>query len=292
MKITALVNTSIWAQQLFQIKSLNEFTYVCLYIFDNLPNVTVCIFYFKQNQLIDLKSQIYLLDDRCKRQENELTKEKHKSENLEKELIKYQNLAKLNPLSFAKSFQLNKNKEQKEASGQLQIENEHLQRKIQLQEDEFRLTNDTLRQEITHLLKQNQLLSEKICQQNQSNSEDQTDSFVGNAQENEAEEKKQHLKEIELISTNTTSISNSQSLSYAMLKEKEQMESKVNDLKDKLLQTEETNRQLIEDAKQLIEIKTQKIALDEQVGKFNRTIVELEKQIQTHKESLERLEVS
>lgn len=240
--------------------------------------------------MLELKSQNYVLEDRCRRQEIEMSKERQRLETLEKEVNKYQNLAKLNPLAFAKSFQLNKNKDkeqrEKETVDQLQLENEHLQYKIQLQEDEFRLTNETLREEIVRLVKHNETLNLQLRLPNETNdpkeSADRVDSTMSNIQNK--------IKEIELIQRPDTLGSNSQ-LSYAVLKEKEQLESRLSEMSGKLTQMEETNRQLIEDAKELIQSKTEKIALEQEFENLKRHNHEIDKARTEQNETFQKLEV-
>jgi chromosome segregation ATPase len=238
--------------------------------------------------MLELKSQNYVLGDNCRRNELELSKEKQRYEMLEKELNKYQNLAKLNPLSFAKSFQLNKNKDkeqkERETVDQLQLENEHLQHKIQLQEDEFRLTNETLRQEISRLLKESEVLNAQLRLSHgpDQDGHDRIDSSNVRTQEK--------FKEIEMIPRPEPLNCNSQ-LSYAMLKEKEQLEVKLGDLSGKVSQLEETNRHLHQNAKDLVQLKEEKSVLEGTLDQTKKSIAELESGRKQLQENLFKVEV-
>ncbi|XP_013793140.1 GRIP1-associated protein 1-like, partial [Limulus polyphemus] len=87
-----------------------------------------------QTQLLDLRSKNYSLEETNQKQHNELGQLQHKVDDLEKELSKAQKA-------------INRSKKAKDVEQLLQ-ENESLQLKLQSQEDEFRLQNSTLMQEL------------------------------------------------------------------------------------------------------------------------------------------------
>ncbi|XP_064473885.1 GRIP1-associated protein 1-like isoform X2 [Ornithodoros turicata] len=101
-----------------------------------------------QTQLLELRSTNYNLDETCKRQQQELFTVKHHLEEHRKEL------SKLNQT-------LSRSKKAKEIE-KLLSDNGILQRKLQSQEDEFRLQNETLIQELSAVVTQNENLMKKI----------------------------------------------------------------------------------------------------------------------------------
>ena len=252
--------------------------------------------------MLELKTQNYSLDDQCRRKDQELLNRRDRCETLEKELTKYQSLAKLNPLSFAKSFQLGKGKDNKdkEAVDQLLQENENLQRKIQLQEDEFRLTNKTLREEINRLNKQNQVLSSQ-CSKSTSNA-DAIDCFQNVADSTTDNTRSKLVAQVqplelkfngenygvELIANDATGKAN-QNLSYAVLREKEQLETRVTEFSSKVTQLEQEKHKLTEISKLFSQTKT---SLEKSLGDSEKKRNELQRQFNEREETLKKIEAS
>lgn len=115
-----------------------------------------------QNQLLELKSNNYSLDEAVKRKDatiNQLTAE---TQELKKELSRVQALAKLNPLSSLKSLATRKDAKEKERISQLHSQSEQLQKKVDSQEEEFKMTYETLRGELHSLMSENQMLRDFI----------------------------------------------------------------------------------------------------------------------------------
>ncbi|RWS28038.1 GRIP1-associated protein 1-like protein [Leptotrombidium deliense] len=148
-----------------------------------------------QEQLLELKTDNYSLTDKIKKQEAEISFWKCKSDSLEKQT--------LNPLAFAKNLTTKFSKEK-----ELLQEISTLQQRIDSQETDFRVTNETLRQEISILLN-NQEKHENIESSPSANGEEPI----------------------------------TQKLSYAALAEKEELENRISSLNqrlDNLLEENET----------------------------------------------------
>lgn len=101
-----------------------------------------------QTQLLELRSTNYTLDETCKRQNQELSSLRHHLEECRKELAK----ANQTLLRSKKAKEVEK----------LLADNQVLQRKLQSQEDEFRLQNETLMQELSSVIMTNEELSKKM----------------------------------------------------------------------------------------------------------------------------------
>lgn len=90
------------------------------------------------------------MEDQNRRLNIDLVATRQRGEDLEKELNKFQNLAKLNPLSFAKNLANQRQAKNREVE-QLAAENEALQRQIDQQENAFKRSNETYMGEIARL---------------------------------------------------------------------------------------------------------------------------------------------
>ncbi|XDV49469.1 hypothetical protein PO909_018710 [Leuciscus waleckii] len=97
-------------------------------------------FHRMQAQLLELRTQNYQLSDELRKNTAELNSVRQKTSNLEKDYIKAQKA-------------LNKSKKAQEVDALLS-ENEMLQGKLHSQEDDFRLQNSTLMQELSKLCSQ------------------------------------------------------------------------------------------------------------------------------------------
>ncbi|XP_076095187.1 GRIP1-associated protein 1-like isoform X1 [Mytilus galloprovincialis] len=105
-------------------------------------------FHRMQLQLIDLRTTNYELDGKCKKLERETIALNEKNENIDRQL---QNANKA----------IQKSKKAKEVEVLLQ-ESDNLQRKLLSQEDDFRLQNQTLMQELTALVATNEVLEKEL----------------------------------------------------------------------------------------------------------------------------------
>lgn len=115
-----------------------------------------------QLQLLELRTNNYELDSKCKRQEREYFGLKEKYEECEKELQRAYKA-------------INKSKRAKDVEILIQ-ENDALQRKLQSQEDEFRLQNETLMQELSHLVASNEAFEKRLNSSNDKKEEQATTS--------------------------------------------------------------------------------------------------------------------
>nr|XP_022300217.1 GRIP1-associated protein 1-like [Crassostrea virginica] len=106
-------------------------------------------FHRMQMQLLELRTTNYELDGQCKKQDRELQSFKEKIESLDKELQKAN-----------KAIQ--KSKKAKEVELLIQ-ENDQLQRKLHSQEEEFRLQNQTLMQELSTVIAANENHEKEIA---------------------------------------------------------------------------------------------------------------------------------
>lgn len=191
---------------------------------------------------------------------------RERCEALEKDLAKYQNLAKLNPLSYAKSFQLGKGQKEKELIDSLAALNEEkdlYQKRLQNQENEFRQSNDCLRLEIVNLM--NEI---KVLKSNQSNSKvpkddlsDSSSNRCGSFNSNDSD------GEV-TFSQLTPNSQRKPKMSYAILSEKEQLESSL----------DETN-------KSLDTIRQENRALNDRVGELTKCNQSLEQKAKQLKET-------
>lgn len=153
-----------------------------------------------------------------------------KCENLEKDLSKYQNLAKLNPLAYAKTFQLNKGQQkEKELIDSLNEEKELYQKKLQIQEDEFKLTNSMLKQEIASLMDEIKVLKTTINQSKVPKEDCDNLSIRCNSNDSDGE-----------ITLQLTPNSKTK-MSYAILSEKEQLETSLDETTKSLNLIKEEN---------------------------------------------------
>lgn len=193
-----------------------------------------------QNQLLELKNNNYTLEEKCRKQSVEAMQWRERCESLEKDLSKYQNLAKLNPLSFAKSFQLNKGAKEKELIDSLNEEKDLYQRRLQNQEDEFRQSNELLRLEIVNLMNEIKVLKSqpsavKVPKDELSDSSpspNRCSSFNSNDSDGE------------VTFQLTSNGQRKPAMSYAILSEKEQLESSLDATTKSLDTIKEENRTL------------------------------------------------
>ncbi|XP_060083093.1 GRIP1-associated protein 1-like [Ylistrum balloti] len=105
-------------------------------------------FHRMQLQLIDLRTASYELEGKCKKQEREITTWVEKTDQLEKDLLKANKA-------------IHKSKKAKEVELLLQ-ENDTLQRKLESQEEDFRLQNQTLMTELSTLVSANEDLEKRM----------------------------------------------------------------------------------------------------------------------------------
>lgn len=115
-----------------------------------------------QTQLLELKTSNYSLAESNSRKDSTITLLQSRSDELERELAKMQTLAKMNPLSYAKSMANRKDAKKEENLNQLRAELDALTVKMESQEEEFKRTNEFLKQEITDLLVDNQKLRDYV----------------------------------------------------------------------------------------------------------------------------------
>lgn len=198
-------------------------------------------FHFFQNQLLELKTHNYQLEEVARRKDNEISILTTKLEEVEKELSKVQNLAKLNPLAIAKTFVNKKDAKDKELISQLIAENESLQRRVQSQEEDFQRTSETLRQELHSLMSENSKLEKLANCKNKitSSSDGETSS---NALESVPSPANNHVDatasdQIDSSSHNRTSRSLSVQ-SYSDLAEREKMQNELDSLRRELDEVE------------------------------------------------------
>ncbi|XP_038067365.1 GRIP1-associated protein 1-like [Patiria miniata] len=101
-----------------------------------------------QNQLLELRTSNYQLSDKCRKLENELTNLQSTASNYEKELQKANKT-------------INKSKKAKDVEALLS-ELESLQQKLHSQEEDFRLQNSTLMEELSKLCTSNEELEKEV----------------------------------------------------------------------------------------------------------------------------------
>ncbi|CAN7989180.1 unnamed protein product [Ixodes hexagonus] len=101
-----------------------------------------------QTQLLELRTKNYSLDEHCRRQSQEVVSLRHSLDEHKKELAKANSA-------------LSRSKKAKEVE-RLLVDNEVLQRKLQSQEDEFRLQNQTLMHELSATVQANESLEKKL----------------------------------------------------------------------------------------------------------------------------------
>ncbi|XP_078597836.1 GRIP1-associated protein 1-like isoform X1 [Branchiostoma floridae x Branchiostoma japonicum] len=109
-----------------------------------------------QTQLLELRTSNYQLQEQCRRQDRELVNLRSTSASLEKELQK----EKGKP-SFMQNIGQNIGKSKKKELEGLQAENEALQHRLGSQEEEFRLQNQTLMDELTKVVAASEDLEKK-----------------------------------------------------------------------------------------------------------------------------------
>ncbi|KAI8511352.1 regulation of modification of synaptic structure [Branchiostoma belcheri] len=109
-----------------------------------------------QTQLLELRTSNYQLQEQCRRQDRELVNLRSTSASLEKELQK----EKSKP-SFMQNIGQNIGKGKKKELEGLQAENEALQHRLGSQEEEFRLQNQTLMDELTKVVAASEDLEKK-----------------------------------------------------------------------------------------------------------------------------------
>ncbi|KAJ8047571.1 GRIP1-associated protein 1 [Holothuria leucospilota] len=111
-----------------------------------------------QAQLLELRTSNYQLKDQCRKYENELANLKSSATEQAKELEKA-------------TKAVSKSKKAKEFESLLN-ENDSLQRKLQSQEEDFRLQNSTLIEELSKLCTANEELEKKLADRGQGDSPD------------------------------------------------------------------------------------------------------------------------
>ena len=206
---------------------------------------------------------------------------RERCEGLEKDLSKYQNLAKLNPLSYAKSFQLNKGQKEKELIESLSEEKDLYQKRLQNQEDEFRLVNDTLRVEIANLMNEIRALKSnqpKVPKDDLSDgsSPNRCGSFNSNDSDGE------------LSFQLTPGGQRKPTMSYAILSEKEQLESSLEETTKSLSEIREENQTL---AAKLSEQTSRNQHLEQKSKQLKETNISYLNEIATLKEEVESTKV-
>ncbi|XP_071815812.1 GRIP1-associated protein 1-like isoform X2 [Apostichopus japonicus] len=111
-----------------------------------------------QGQLLELRTSNYQLKDQCKKYENELSSIKSSASEQARELEKA-------------TKAVSKSKKAKEVESLLN-ENDSLQRKLQSQEEDFRLQNSTLIEELSKLCTTNELLEKQLTSRSAGDSPD------------------------------------------------------------------------------------------------------------------------
>lgn len=209
---------------------------------------------------------------------------RERCESLEKDLSKYQNLAKLNPLSYAKSFQLNKGQKEKELIESLNEEKDLYQKRLQNQEDEFRLINDTLRVEIANLM--NEI---KVLKSNQTNSKVPKDELSECSSPNRCSSfNSSNDSDGELTFQLTQSGPRKPTMSYAILSEKEQLESSLEETTKSLSEIREENQTL---AARLGEATGRNQHLEQKSKQLKETSISYLSEISTLKQEVESTKV-
>ncbi|XP_048239058.1 GRIP1-associated protein 1-like [Haliotis rufescens] len=128
-------------------------------------------FHRMQLQLIELRTTNYEFEGKVKKIERELLNSVDRNEALEKDLIKANKA-------------ISKSKKAKEVELLLQ-ESDGLQRKLQSQEEEFRLQNQTLMQELSTLVARNEELEKEAVEKTQSGGDNSTQQESNPALEDE-----------------------------------------------------------------------------------------------------------
>lgn len=144
-------------------------------------------------------------------------------------------MAKLNPLSFAKSIANRKDAKDKELINQLIVETETLQRRIDTQEDEFRRTNETLRKELYSLMDENSKLKQHKIDK-QSSSDDQVASNLTENSNSPADSSSNHINDQSDCSDSCKANNRSLSITYSDLVGKEALENELDELRQKVKQ--------------------------------------------------------
>lgn len=150
-------------------------------------------------------------------------------------------MAKLNPLAFARTLANKKDAKDKELINQLIADAETLQRRIDTQEEEFRRTNDTLRQELYTLLDENAKLKKNVIGNNISTDEQTTCKAPTNCNSPvDSPESSNHKINDSSNASEISPKTNSRSLSfhYSDLVEKEALENELGDLRQRIKQLE------------------------------------------------------
>jgi len=182
-----------------------------------------------------------MLDDRCKKNTIEINLWKEKNENLEKELAKLQTVNKLNPLTFARNFALSKNvQNDKEVIERLTSENENYQKKINLQENEFRITNETLKTEIFNLMNNQKQLEQQL---EELKKEEKPETGSSNCDDSKSKLSYQILAEKEQLSLQINEMAQN---NESMREEKEAALSKLNDANERLNQLQKEYDSLLD----------------------------------------------
>lgn len=217
------------------------------------------------------------MEEKCRKQSVETLQWKEKCESLEKETLKYQNLAKLNPLAFAKTFQLNKGQKEKELIESLNEEKEFYQKKLQSQEDEFKLTNDMLRQEIVNLMDEMKALKTRAPKDDLSdNSSNRYSSFNSNDSDGEIT--------LQLTPNNQRKTK----MSYAILSEKEQLENSLDETTKTLNSIKDENQGL---HNKVNELTSRNMKLEQSVKQLKETNNSYLNEINTLRNEIESTKV-
>ncbi len=218
---------------------------------------------------MELKTSNYSLEEQNRRNGHEISSLRVRNEELEKQLSRAQTVAKLNPLSFARNI-ANKvdNKLRDRELDQLVNENESLVRKIESQEQEFKVTNETLKSEITSLMTINEKLQNELkLFQNNSYVESHPECDLGvnvevisdqNITINDIEDNN-NCQTFQMPINKTFDQQNDSvsQLSFAILAEKEKLETKVNELQE-LVESLRKENELISAQVEELQIKCEK----------------------------------
>ncbi|KAK2144332.1 hypothetical protein LSH36_766g02001 [Paralvinella palmiformis] len=131
-------------------------------------------FHRMQLQLLELRTENYKVTDHCKRQERELNELRTLYETKDKELLKATKV-------------INKSKKAREVE-LLELENDGLQRKLQTQEEEFRLQNETIMAELSQVIRTNEALEKEV---------ESLKSFTGNKDVEQTEKLQDEIRRLQ-----------------------------------------------------------------------------------------------
>ncbi|CAG2117184.1 unnamed protein product, partial [Medioppia subpectinata] len=193
-----------------------------------------------QTQLLELKTDNYSLAEEKRRDQSVIDGLRQRVETLEKQLSRAQTVNKINPLSLARNIANKVDHKLRSgadtSSDHLIAENELLIRRIESQEQEFRVTNNTLKEEIHSLVATNQSLEDQL-RGIRANPPIECD--LGRSGGNSDDKNCGQLGE----SGGDPMAANH--LSFAILAEKEKLELKVYDLQEEVKNMQKENQSMV-----------------------------------------------